>query len=416
MLNESGYLYLNSANAWPSAVLSPTLQQSGGKLVLQQTGSVFATSGAFMAGPFQVSDRATQWFRVQATLQGAEGTHVQFFTFTTAAATAPWSPALLMPFTDPGWIAVPRDALDFVISNAPGLRFFLGGIFRGDGAGTAELEQVRLFYGRDTYAKFLPPVYRSQPKAADLLDRFLMVKQSVLSEIEQTIEDLPRLFDSAASPAGDPPSWLRWLSGWLTYTIDEHWTVPTARTNLAGAFELYGHRGTLEGLQRYLQIYAGVNAIIEEPSRETKIWSLGDAGLLGFSTSLAPGPLQGAVLNITARVDQSHMTTGETFGSALFEDVAHRFCVSVYCGELTTPGALDNVRAVIDREKPAHTTYDLCVIEPKMRVGMQARVGIDSIVAAGPVPAGTGLQLGTGTLAAQPVPCDDIQTTTETRD
>jgi hypothetical protein len=115
-------------------------------------------------------------------------------------------------------------------------------------------------------------------------------------------------------------------------------------------------------------------------------------------------------------VDQSHMTTGETFGSALFEDVAHRFCVSVYCGELTTPGALDNVRAVIDREKPAHTTYDLCVIEPKMRVGMQARVGIDSIVAAGPVPAGTGLQLGTGTLAVQPVPCDDIQTTTETRD
>jgi phage tail-like protein len=415
MVNETGYLYLNSANAWPSATLSATLQQSGGRLGLQQTGSAFATAGSFLAGPFQVSDRATQWFRVQATLQTVEGAHVQFFTFTTAAATAPWNPALLMPFTDPGWIAAPRDALDFVVPNAAGLRFFIGGIFRGDGTGTEELEQVRLFYGRDTYARFLPPAYRSQPKSADLLDRFLMIEQSVLSEIEHTIEDLPRLFDAAASPAGDPPSWLRWLSGWLTYTIDEHWTEPTARSNLAGAFELYGHRGTLEGLRRYLQIYAGVNAIIEEPSREAKIWSLGDAGLLGFSTMLAPGPLQGAVLNITATVDQSHLTTGEAFGAALFEDVAHRFCVSVYCGELTAPGALDNVRAVIDREKPAHTTYDLCVIESKMRVGIQARVGIDSIVAAGPPPAGTGLQLGTGALAARPLTCDGISKSAVTR-
>jgi hypothetical protein len=39
---------------------------------------------------------------------------------------------------------------------------------------------------------------------------------------------------------------------------------------------------------------------------------------------------------------------------------------------------------VIEREKPAHTVYHLCVIEPKMRVGFQARIGIDTVVA-GPI-------------------------------
>ena len=152
-------------------------------------------------------------------------------------------------------------------------------------------------------------------------------------------------------------------------------------------------------------MYAGVEAHITEPSREAAIWSLGESGLLGFSTMLAPGALQGAVIGTSATVDRSHLTGGDDFGAALFEDVAHRFCVQVYCAELTRPGALDVVRAVLDREKPAHTTYDLCVIEPRFRVGVQARVGIDAIVAAGPPPVGTGLPLDRGALAASAVLC-----------
>jgi hypothetical protein len=50
------------------------------------------------------------------------------------------------------------------------------------------------------------------------------------------------------------------------------------------------------------------------------------------------------------------------------------------------------LRDLIEAEKPAHTDFQLCLVEPRMRVGVQARVGIDSIVA-GPVPA---MRLGTG--------------------
>jgi phage tail-like protein len=405
MPGESGYFFVNAGGTWSTAAFSSTMQASGGLISLKKTGALFATAGSFLAGPFQVSDMPTSWFRVHATMSAGTtlvSSHAQFYTFVAPAGPAPWNPLSSTPFADPRWKAAPRDALDFAITNAPDLVLFIGGFFRGDGTDTPQLDELRVDYGRDTYAKFLPPVYRKQAAAADFLDRFLGINQSVLSGIEQEIEDLPLLFDPHAAPAGDPPSWLNWLSGWLTFILDEHWPEADARTNLARAFQLYGKRGTIEGLREYIKMYTGVNAIIEEPAREARIWALGDRGALGFGTMLAPGALQGAVLGTTATVDQSHMTTGEAFGAALYEDVAHRFCVSVYCSELTAPDTLSKVRQVLDREKPAHTVYDLCVLEPAMRVGAQARVGIDAIVGrAGTPPAEIGLPLGTGVLAAK---------------
>jgi phage tail-like protein len=383
MNGESGYFFVNVGGAWPSATLGPTMQKSSGLISLQKTGTTFATAGSFIAGPFQVSDRPTSWFSVKATMTAITtlvSSHATFYTFVGPAGPPPWFPLTSMPFSDPQWKAAPRDALDFAVTNAPGLVLYIGGFFRGDGTSSPQLNELRVDYGRDTYAKFLPPVYRKQAAAADFLDRFLGIEQSVLSGIEREIEDLPRLFDPQSAPAGDPPSWLGWLSGWLAFILDEHWPEADARTNLARAFQLYGKRGTIEGLREYLKLYAGVNAIIEEPARSARIWTLGDAIPLGFSTMLAPGPLQGAVLGTTATVDQSHMTTGEQLGTALYEDVAHRFCVSVYCAELTSQDTLAKVRQVLDREKPAHTVYDLCVIEAAMRVGAQARVGIVAIV------------------------------------
>jgi phage tail-like protein len=409
MPGEIGYFYLNSGDAWPSVSFGPTVAQSGGLIGLKKSGAAFEVSGSFLAGPFQVSDRPTSWFRLKAFMSADTSlvnSHVQFYTFAAPSGPAPWNPLSATPFSDPAWKAAPRDALDFAITNAPNMLFYVGGFLRGNGSETPLLNQLRVDYGADTYAKFLPPVYRQQSTSADFLNRFLGMDQSILSEIETKIEDLPLLFDPKAAPAGDPPSWLGWLSGWLTFILDEHWADGEARANLAGAFSLYQKRGTIEGLRAYLKMYAGVNALIEEPARSVSLWALGDSNPLGFTTMLAPGPLQGAVLNTTATVDQSHITTGDPFGAELYEDVAHRFCVSIYCAELTSTDALARVRQVLDREKPAHTTYDLCLIEPAIRVGAQARVGIDAIVGQEGTPhAALGLPLGSGVLAPGADPC-----------
>ena len=191
------------------------------------------------------------------------------------------------------------------------------------------------------------------------------------------------------------------LCGGLT----DRWTEAETRDLVAGAFELYGTRGTIEGLRRYLKLYAGVEARITEPAAATQIWALGVSSTLGFTTALAYGSADGAVLNATATLDASHLTRGEHFGATLFEDVAHRFCVDVYCADLRQPGTLDDVRAVLDREKPAHTIYSLRVIAPTLRVGVQAQVGIDAIVAGGTPSAMVGAVLGGATLADKQTDC-----------
>jgi hypothetical protein len=74
----------------------------------------------------------------------------------------------------------------------------------------------------------------------------------------------------------------------------------------------------------------------------------------------------------------------EDFGAPLFDDAAHHFTVRVRAADAKRSGTLDAIRAVLDAEKPAHTDYHLCVVEPTFLVGSQARVGIDAYVA--PVP------------------------------
>ena len=63
------------------------------------------------------------------------------------------------------------------------------------------------------------------------------------------------------------------------------------------------------------------------------------------------------------------------------------------------------MRQILDQEKPAHTVYQLSVIEPRMRIGAQARIGIDTILAAGPPSAQIGMPLGSRALADQVPHC-----------
>jgi hypothetical protein len=53
---------------------------------------------------------------------------------------------------------------------------------------------------------------------------------------------------------------------------------------------------------------------------------------------------------------------------------------------VSAPATLARLREVIEREKPAHTTYQLCLVEPGLRVGTQALVGVDTLLGGGPAP------------------------------
>lgn len=402
--SQEGFVFLNVANTWPSFVFTDLTVDADGSIKLTQSGSSFASAGSFMGGPVQLEAGPAAWFRLNV---GADalppGVHVQFFTYSAGSGAPPYAPATADPFA--GWSAFPRDALEEIIASPPALQLWIGGLVRGNGVATPSISQIRVDYGRKTYLDHLPAIYRRNDASRDLLERFLALAQTGIGEVRAEIDDLPRLFDPFAAPVSGYPSWLGWLSGWLAWQVNQHWSEAQSRAYLSEVFALYGQRGTVAGLKRYLKIYAGVNAHVIERALHATLWSLGANSTLGFSTMLASGAAQGAVLGETAVLDGSSLSAPNTgFGAALFADLANRFCVLIFCGELTRPGALKDAQAVIDREKPAHTECRICLIDAAMRVGVQAMVGVSTIVGQMPL-AQTGARLGLSVLAATDRAC-----------
>jgi phage tail-like protein len=225
----------------------------------------------------------------------------------------------------------------------------------------------------------------------------LSLFESMYQDVEDEIGAMPALFDAKATPE----EFLGWLAEWLGLELDENWSPGKRRRILGEIFELYAQRGTASGLRRTLKLFAGVDAVIEEPILNAAWWALpavpesccdscaseAVAGwehtqnsILGFTTMLAPAHPQGAVVGTSAVLDQSHLITVDEFGAPLFSDVAYQFSVLVYRGQVMCADVLPRVRALIEQEKPAHTTYQLCIVEPRMRVGFESRLGIDSVV------------------------------------
>jgi hypothetical protein len=95
---------------------------------------------------------------------------------------------------------------------------------------------------------------------------------------------------------------------------------------------------------------------------------------------LATAHADGAIVGSTSTLGGSHLISDEEHGAPLFDAVAHRFCVSAYAVDVKDEATTARLRSILDREKPAHTVYELSLIDAQMRVGVQSQIGIDTIV------------------------------------
>ncbi len=69
----------------------------------------------------------------------------------------------------------------------------------------------------------------------------------------------------------------------------------------------------------------------------------------------------------------------------VFQKFAHRFRVFVPAAWVRDIEDERRIRRALDAEKPAHTQYELCLVEPRFRVGVQSTVGIDTVIGARPL-------------------------------
>lgn len=288
-----------------------------------------------------------------------------------------------------------------------------------DGYTSSALLQAQAETGGEDYMDYLPAVYRRADAPTGFLRRYLQLTRSELGDLELELDDLARRFNPELAPAADLP----WLASWLAFRLPEG--IPEAETRLLlrRVYDMYRRRGTPAGLADFIQLYTGVRPLITEAFRQRHIWMLDETSLLNFDTGLAPADPAGLVIPDTpsgtcaparsgaaasgpapqdsveqADPDQpwsdppglvvGNAVVGaagpldyDDFGLPLFSDTAHLFTVLVPAYRFSTPRQRQELVAVIETEKPAHTDYHLCFIEPRMRVGYQARLGIDSIVA-----------------------------------
>lgn len=346
------------------------------------------------------------WQRLQATIALPAGTHAQCFVHTGHPGVPP-PPPVDGVFAAP-WRPFAYDLTDVFVTSGGGPTdaLWVGLHLATETDATPSVSQLRVEFDREGLVSHLPTIYR-EGADGDFLVRYLGLFQSLFEDLGRHIEDLPALVDAAAAPADA----LGWLAGFLDQPLPEAWSETQRRHAVATAYARLARRGTTAGLREAVRLETGVGIQIDEPLQGMAWWCLpsrptdcpagaspaweetGDSRL-GVTTRLASSAPQGAVLGTSATLGASDLIGADEYGMPLFDDMAYRFTVRVHAAHVRSAETLERVRAVVDRERPAHTAFDLCVIAPGLRVGHQARLGVDTVLGASASPS----RLGEGPL------------------
>jgi phage tail-like protein len=404
MLNQ---VYLGTVPGYKGPVSAFAIDQNGALYVKPDSGETFyvlsadggcASSGRLLAGPFDAGE-LSDWSRVHAQIESPSNTGAKLQLFISD------DPAAIP--AEPDWIdAQAMDTLVPVLPPDPGglprLNRYLWlriSLVSDDSRTSPAILQVSAETASYSYLKNLPAIYQREDDGENFLKRWLALFKAEMTDAGHSLDDMPKRFETSLAP----PEFLKWLSSWLAFDLPSGQPVDEQRTLLARVWELYNSRATVCGIREFSEIYSGVRPHIVEAFRERHIWQLGTTSSLGCDTGLAPISPNGLIVSDSKAFEvEDHQSPcdrrqqqvvgsivvgasgpleEEKAGETLYSDTAYRFTVlapAALAPEFTDREAL---RQIIDSEKPAHTDYHLCFIEAQMRVGFQARLGIDTIVA-----------------------------------
>ncbi len=233
-----------------------------------------------------------------------------------------------------------------------------------DGLDTPSIRAIRAYYPRLSWLNLLPTAYRRDTEAAAFTDRFLALFEHVFTGVEDRYVE----FSRELNPDAAPRDVIDWLGALIDLAFDPSWPLARRRELVMAAAELFAMRGTIAGLERYIEIYTGVRPVIVEAFLERP----GSSSFLG-----RPGSVLGHGLPLV----EATLSPGVAPDAALWARYAHRFTIYVYiddaCDDAVT---LAVVNRIVEVSKPAHTSHSLEVVYPDARLGIQSRVGLDLVL------------------------------------
>jgi phage tail-like protein len=280
----------------------------------------------------------------------------------------------------------------------PGRYLWLKLTLTGDGAETPSIDRIRVYYPRASSLKYLPPVYSADAVSADFLDRFLSIFDTIRGTISERITFVARYFDPMATPANPRnvggTDFLSYLGSWIGMSLESNWPVHRRRELVRQAHRLYALRGTPAGLRLAIELYAGVKPTILEMFRLRR-WLIVNQSTLGdCSTVFGAEVMQRLQVGSNSQIGSFRLIDYGDPKMDMFNEYANQFLVIVPRWAGASDSDLASLQQIVQMAQPAHTQATLQWAEPKMRVGIQCFVGVDTFVGKYPV----GALEGQGTL------------------
>jgi phage tail-like protein len=332
-------------------------------------GRRFRPEGTFVSRALDGGRPGVSWHRVEIEWNGEPppDTSVVVETFTSDTPT-PGAPTWTAPTSAAG-VPIPfaSDPGEQLVQSPPGRFLWLRVVLRSaDGSGTPSIRALRVWYPRVGWLDLLPTAYRRDPEAARFLDRFLALAERVFTRVEDRYEE----FSRELNPDAAPPEVAEWLGALIDLAFDPSWPLARRRALLSEAMSLYRTRGTVAGLERYVEIYTGrrpriVEGWLERPARPAYLGR--------------PGAILGCGLPLLG----SHPSAAVLPDDLLWARHAHRFDIFVYVDDpCLAEVTLRVVDRIVEANKPAHTIHRCRPVYPGARVGVQSRVGLDLVLGA----------------------------------
>ncbi|MBV7266239.1 phage tail protein [Erythrobacter ani] len=313
---------------------------------------------------------------------------------------------------DSSWTAIPLTpgASEALILSEPGRYLWLRITLIGGGQGSPSLKQIDIEYPRISLRRYLPAAMGADPVSADFLDRFLGVFDRGIRGMETTVDAQAEWFDPRTTPANSSSDMLSWLASWIGVSLDRRWPEARRRHFVRSAAKLFGCRGTEPGLRGALLLWLGWDTLGEKPQSvphcapvcaEPPItpamprlvlehWKLRRWLFLGGSRLGGAARIWGAALLGRSQLGENAQTGVTRLDASRdplrdpFHESAHQLSVFLPAHSVDRADKRASFRRLLGEQIPAHVEPKIVAVEPRMRIGIQAALGFDSVVGCWP--------------------------------
>lgn len=206
-----------------------------------------------------------------------------------------------------------------------------------------EINKLKLELAGTSLIDYLPQIYKMNDKSL-FLSRFLFIFQSLYADLNNDIDNLPRLF----APDRVDEEFLNWLVQWFSIKDTYIWGEEKLRILLKNIIELYKIKGTKQSIKKIVELYLGVTPLVIERFEVTD--------------------------------NESYKNAKEHIDN-LFGDNGFTFSVIINTDKNISSEAYAELMRIINRFKPIDTICNLVILNDEIYLDYHCYLGINSYVA-----------------------------------